>query len=551
MSTSPPKSARARRPTASRSTAASGGSPASRAIPDSLDVNTSLNAVYDFGGTELYGDLLYAHRRSISPAQFRAPGISVLYPNGFVPHIRLSLDDAGGTIGLRGKVGAWAWDVSDTPGYNNAQFRVGTTANGTLGAASPTDFDAGGSDYFQNVANLTVSRSFNLLAGASLSVGAEHRYEHYTIRSGEAASFAGAGAQGFPGFNPPSPVRLSRNAVSAFADGEIRPIPMLTLGGAVRYEHYSDFGDTVSGKVNALLKPASFVGLRANATTGFRAPALQQIGFSTVTSQSSGGVLVNVGTFAVDDPVARALGASPLRRERSRSFGGGVVLTPAPGLTLSADYFQVVIKDRIALSETLSGAAVTTVLKAAGITNASSARFFTNALDTTTDGVEAAATWRTRLGRMANLSLNLAYARAITTIDRLAANPVLPALVLLGASSKDLLTTAQPEDKIVAAARLEAGGISFTADVTRFGQFKAISLVQEQVFGAVTTVDLTADFTVGSRFRFGVGVLNAGDAYPDKIVDRAISQGGSLQYPEVGGLGTNGREYFARATVLF
>ena len=128
---------------------------------------------------------------------------------------------------------------------------------------------------------------------------------------------------------------------------------------------------------------------------------------------------------------------------------------------------------------------------------------------------------------------------------------MLPALALLGASTKDLLTTAQPEDKIVAAARVDAGGVGFTVDVTRFGQFKAISLVQEQVFGAVTTVDLTADFTIGSRFIFGVGVLNAGNAYPDKIIDRAISQGGSLQYPEVGGLGTNGREYFARATVLF
>ena len=146
----------------------------------------------------------------------------MLYPNGFVPHIRIALDDASGTLGLRGKLGGWAWDASDTLGYNDAQFRAQDTANGSLGAASPTRFDVGGMRYFQDVANLTVSRHCNLFAGASLAVGVEHRYEHYSIRSGEAASFVGAGAEGFPGFNPPSLVSLSRNAVSAFLDAEIK-----------------------------------------------------------------------------------------------------------------------------------------------------------------------------------------------------------------------------------------------------------------------------------------------------------------------------------------
>ncbi|KKW90473.1 outer membrane receptor protein [Sphingobium chungbukense] len=519
--------------------------------PKSLDINTAWNARYDLGGAELYGDLIYAHRRSTSPAQFRAPGTSVLYPQGFVPHIRLTMDDVGGSIGLRGDVSGWRWDLSDTIGYNAADFQVRDSANSSLGAASPSRFDAGGARYFQNVANLTLSRPLTVLAGGNIAVGAEHRHEHYSIRSGESASFAGAGAQGFPGFNPATPVSISRNAVSAFLDGEIKPFDAVSLGGAVRYEHYSDFGSAVTGKISALVRPASFIAFRASASTGFRAPSLQQTGFSTVTSQSSGGTLVNIGTFAVNDPVSRALGAEPLKREKSRSLSVGVVLTPGHGFTLTADVFHIEIDDRIALSDTLSGAAVSTVLKQAGITNASQVRFFTNALDTTTTGFEAVAHWRGRLTENVRANLDLGYARATSDVDQLTQNPALPALPLLGKMALDLLTTAQPRDKITAAGRIEAGPVTLNADLTRFGEFKAVSLLAEQVFSPVTTLDLTADIRIGQQMTFGFGVLNLTNAYPDKIVDRAISQGGSIQYPEVGGIGTNGREFFARAIIAW
>jgi iron complex outermembrane receptor protein len=519
--------------------------------PKSLDISTAWNAHYDLGGTELYGDLIYNHRRSTSPAQFRAPGISVLYPLGFVPHIRLTMDDAGGTLGLRGDLAGWRWDLSDTVGYNAADFIAKDTANSSLGAASPTRFDAGGARYFQNVANLTLSRPIALFAGGNIAIGAEHRYEHYSIRSGEPASFAGAGAQGFPGFNPTSPVSLSRNAISAFLDGEIKPIEAISLGGAVRYEHYSDFGSAVTGKLSALVRPAPFIALRATASTGFRAPSLQQTGFSTVTSQASGGALVNIGTFAVDDPVAQALGAQSLKREKSRSLSGGVVLTPGHGFTLTADAFHIKIDDRIALSDTLSGAAVTAILLEAGVTNASQVRFFTNALDTTTNGFEVVAHWRGALKPGVRGNLDLGYGRANSHVDRLAVNQAVPALPLLGEMALDLLTTAQPRDKLTASGRIEMGMFSVNADVTRFGRFKAVSLLADQNFSPVTTVDLTADAHIGKRMTFGIGVLNLNDAYPDKIVDRAISQGGSIQYPEVGGIGTNGREVFARATVAW
>lgn len=521
--------------------------------PDSLDLSAAANGRYALGGgVELYGDAVYDHRKSISPAQFRAPTVApLIYPAGFIPHIHVDLNDIGGTLGLRGEVGGWTWDLSDTPGYNAADFHVRDTANTTLGAASPRRFDGGGTRYLQNVLDLTASRSFAILAGSNLSIGVAHRYERFQIRSGESASFTGAGAQGFPGFNPPSPVGADRNSVAAFAEGELKPIAALSLGAAVRYEHYSDFGDATSGKLSLFYKPRPFVAVRATASTAFRAPSLQQGFFSTVTSQSTNGVLINVGTFAVGDPVARALGGAPLRPETSRNISGGIVFTPARGFTFTADVFHIDIEDRIALSETLSGAAVAAVLRAATITNASSARFFTNAADTATDGYELTANWRSPVGAEARLDVTAGYSAVDTDIRRLRANPVLPALPLLATSSIDLLTKAIPRNKAILTARLDWRALSVSANLARSGSFRAIQVAGEQTYNPVTTLDLTLDYALNRRLSIGVGVLNVGDAFPDKIADRALTQGGSIAYPEVGGVGTNGREYYVRVSSRF
>jgi iron complex outermembrane receptor protein len=49
------------------------------------------------------------------------------------------------------------------------------------------------------------------------------------------------------------------------------------IGGSVRYENYSDFGDNISWKVNSRYKLTNDVAIRASFSTGFRAPALHQI----------------------------------------------------------------------------------------------------------------------------------------------------------------------------------------------------------------------------------------------------------------------------------
>lgn len=520
--------------------------------PESLDLGFVANArIPVTDAALLYGNVIVSKRDSESAAQYRAPNVSPLYPVGFLPLIDLDMLDLAATVGWSRPLSEWTLDVSNTFGSNRADFNVDDSVNTSLGVSSPFEFDAGGTRYQQNVFGVALTRPVDWLSGANLAFGVEARYESFEIVRGESASLTGAGAQGFPGFNPPRPVDENRNAWSAFADAELQAMQSLSFGAAVRYEDYSDFGSEVTGKLAAMFKPTSVIAFRATGSTGFRAPSLQQQYFSTVSSQSSGGVLVNVGTFAVDDPVSRALGAQSLQAETSEHVSVGAVLTPMAGLTVSLDAFRIDIDDRIILSESLSGAAVTMILRQAGIANASQVRFFTNAADTRTEGFELTAAWRGTWFDRIRSELTLGFMSVDTELQRVVANPVLPSIPLLGLASIDLLTEAQPEDKLTLSSVQSWADWRVRLDVTRFGEYRNVPVIEEQTYGAVTTLDVGIDYSISPSWRLSVGVLNANDAYPDEIAQRALLQGGSLQYSESGGMGTDGREYYARVWAGF
>jgi len=519
--------------------------------PQATDLAFVANAELPLSrGATLYGFLTLGRRDAESNPLFRAPTVApAFYPNGFLPVINLRLGDVGGDLGARGELGGWSWDLSETFGYSKADYRVSTSVNTSLGASSPTAFYGGGARYTQNLVDLTVDRSFQVLAGAHLALGLEHRWEGYKLVSGDLASRTLAGAQGFPGFNPPTAVDVSRHAFSAFADAELSPIHGLDLGLAGRYEDYSDFGSEATGKASVFWRPVDLVALRATASTGLRAPSLQQQSFSTVTSQVNAGVLQNVGTFAVNDPISVALGATPLKPEKATNYSAGMVVTPGHGLTLTVDVYRIAIEDRIALSENLQGAQVLAILRANGVLNAAAARFFTNASDTRSKGWEATLRWDTRIGDEARLGMTLAYAAFDTDVRRQAVNPVLPASPLLGAGSIDLVTDAQPRNKVMLNADLSWRNLRFKADLIDFGAYRttAANGITNITVGGRTSVDLSAAWRIGDRYEIQAGVLNATDAYPNRIA----GEGTGRPYSEIDPMGFNGREYFVRVSAEF
>ncbi|MAO15822.1 MAG: outer membrane receptor protein [Muricauda sp.] len=517
--------------------------------PEASLFGGSVNFGLPLGDAELYGFGTVAQKISNNGAGFRVPGTSLLYPDGFLPVIEPYIWDGSGTLGISADLGGFALDLSQTYGRNEADFRVFDTVNVSLGLDSPTSFDSGGVTYEQYVTDFGVSRSLGLLAGGNITAGAQYRRETYAIREGEPAASTGVGADGFAGFAPRRPVNEVRDAFAFYLDAELRPIEALLIGGAVRYDEYDDSGGETTWRVSARADLTEGLALRGAIGTAFRAPSLQQQNFSAVQGALSAGQLVSVATLPVSDPIARALGAGDLRPERSRNYSAGIVLEPTPRLAFTLDAFHIQIDDRIALSEQLRGAAVNAILAGAGIVGFSQVRFFTNAVDTRTTGVEATARWSASLSPETRASMDVGFALYDTELESLRANPVLPTLPLLGEKSILFLTEAQPRDKLTVQAVVEHRSVSARAALTRFGTYTSQPLVETQTFDGGTSFDLSLSYALSSAIMLTAGVQNLFDDRPEEIADQArfiAATGGSFPTGEETPLGVNGRSYFVQ-----
>ena len=256
-----------------------------------LPINDNLYA-YAFGGVNLRKGEAYAYTRfptsdstyyqgndTITVSVRNPRSNAKLYPNGFDPIITSDLTDAHGAVGLRGNFGGFDVDLSEGFGSNRFHYGVTNTLNATLGAASPTTFDAGGFQLQQNVVNLNLSRSYKtVLQGLNLAIGSEYRREWYSLFAGEPGSYLkypgalnnrAGGSQGFPGFQPRNELKASRNNVGVYADAELDVTKAFLLAGAVRFENYSDFGSSVTGKLATRYKFSESFSLRGTVSSGF------------------------------------------------------------------------------------------------------------------------------------------------------------------------------------------------------------------------------------------------------------------------------------------
>ncbi|MGH6999858.1 MAG: TonB-dependent receptor plug domain-containing protein, partial [Phenylobacterium sp.] len=284
----------------------------------------SLNDTWD-----LYGWYGYQHRDASSAATYRLPtdtqqNILSVYPNGYLPYLTTDTEDNSGGLGVRGEIGGFTADFNVVYGKNDIDFGVQNTINPSYGPTSPTSFQAGGLTYDQLVFGADFSREFDVgLAGPlNVAFGLEARKETYKINQGEVASYARGpvlgvnfGSRGFTGFTPSNEVDVDRDNVGVYVDLEGKVTEQLTLSAAVRYEDYSDFGDTTTGKLAARYEVSPEFAIRGAISSGFRAPALQQQYFTSTSILYIDNVPYETGTYPATSPVARALGAEPLKAE--------------------------------------------------------------------------------------------------------------------------------------------------------------------------------------------------------------------------------------------
>jgi iron complex outermembrane recepter protein len=547
--------------------------------------------LYAFGGVS---------RRTGDAGGFFRPkedgrNVPQVYPNGFLPNIQTTVRDASLALGYRHDLpGQWNFDLSVNHGRNELAFHERNSINvsywfepksctcGIYGE-SPREADTGKLRLRQTTANLDFKGPVALFGGGTfVALGAEYRREGYQIVAGDPVSYqygrtnnpaikildqngnvAASGIQGFPGYTPGTEVDESRHNIALYLDVE-QKYGALTLGGAVRRERYSDFGDTTTGKASLRWDPMREVGLRGSVSTGFRAPGVQQKFYSSVsTNLNSAGVLTETLTAREGSAVTKAFGIAPLKQEESHSYSAGIVLRPVRDFAVTADVYRTVIDDRIVFSSniqpesgpcpTASACPIKTILTPLKV---GQAQFFTNAIDTATRGLDIVAekTLRGKDGKLV-LSGQIGLNRTEVT-GRHSSSPVLTGTQLFDDAQVTLIERGQPRQHHVLAADYTTGPWNLNVRANYFGSVQGQGFTAPfiQTWEGKWLMDLSGRWAISKQFSLSAGANNLFDTYPTRWNPEKAAP-----FPQLGfthcwescPFGINGRSMYMRADYTF
>jgi iron complex outermembrane receptor protein len=560
--------------------------------------------LYSFGGYSYKASDDYAFTRNFSGRPERFPtdnsgniipvnGIIFNTPDGesyYNPIIRTHNTDIAVAVGAKGTLGdAWDWDLSNNIGNNKFHFFGYKTFNASLGA-DKTNFDDGGSEFLQNTSNLNINKHFgNVMQGLNLGFGGEYRYERYKIFSGEEASYKNydptgvkaAGSQGFPGYQPSDAVSAHRSVEGVYVDLEGDITKKWLVDFANRYEHYSDFGSNFNTKLATRYKITDNFNIRGSLGTGFRAPSLQQINYSSTFTNVQGTVISEVKIAPNYSPITKAAGIPNLKQEKSKNAGLGFTFKPLPELSFTVDGYYIKVTDRVVLSGQFSADDDTldpTFTDALKNLHVSSAQFFANAVNTTNKGLDVVIEYNKTIG--ANRFRVLFTGNFQTMkIDKVNYPPILgttPALreTFLSEREKKFILASAPPQKL--SLNPEFSHKSFTVG-TRFTYFGKVvidgygdgttltptvptdngsaQLPDQYIYSGKVVSDLYFAYKVAKSVRLSIGADNIFNVHPDLAYVKgakgyAFNNEPSGPFDAVQ-MGENGRRLFARVGFTF
>lgn len=508
---------------------------------------------YAFGGLSLRNGTGYGFRRLPSD---NASVVLNIFPNGFQPELNSNILDASFATGVKFKIGnSGLLDISNTYGSNSFGYKVNNTNNVSLGATSPTSFDAGSHSFSQNTVNVDYSNYFsNVLSGLNFASGAEFRLDNYQIKAGEVSSYANGGAQSFPGFSPLNALNKSRNNISLYSDVELSVTKKILVDVALRYEHYSDFGNTLNGKISGRYEIFNNFSLRASYSTGFRAPSLQQQYFNNIATDVVDGKLLNSGIFNNDNQIANVLGIPKLKQETSQNVTFGLTFVPTKTLAITLDAYQINVDNRITLSGNFGNDAFgkpdTTLRKLFATGGAATGRFFTNAINTQTRGIDLVISHKWRLGEG---NLNTSLSANINKNKVLKINSLSPQLngqedIYYGPQERSLIETNSPNVKGTLQFIYNINRFSFLLRNTYFGKVirNGYPFGGEQIHSPKVVTDVSVSYNILKNLSATIGTNNLFDIFPDKQIYEN-SYFGVFKYAPVQ-QGTTGRYIFTRVS---
>ena len=551
------------------------------------------------GGVDLYSFGSYGHKDASAYENYRrynriqglqGAGDRPL-PLGFSPRERIIEDDYGFTAGIKGTVSGWDVDLSSTYGKDSIEVRVEDSANASLykdtstltaKGFTPYSFHAGAWVTTQLTNNLDVRKDFAVGLPAPLSVafGVEQRKETYEIGAGDAASRYKEGSQSYPGFSLTDAGKHDRTSWAIYTDLATSPIQGLTVDAALRFEHFSDFGDTTVAKLTSRYDFTDSYAVRGTISTGFRAPTLTESYYSA-TNVSPTSAFVQL---APNSSAARLLGIDKLKPEESMNYSIGLVAHPIPKMTATIDLYQIELTDRIfgssSLYGTRGGVSTSPQVKAAIIANgnvldstvtSTGINIFSNGIDTKSTGLDAVVSYPTDFGTYGHVDWSLSANFNTTKVTKVKSPPasLLTASVpyptgqtMFSRDAKSLLEKASPKYKIGLNALYRWADLTVSATETLYGESSSFAdpgsgALQQTSIGALAITDVEVSYKLPLDVTVSMGASNLFNKYPDKLspafVAACVASGSGCvaQYPSYSPIGINGGYYYGRLTWNF
>lgn len=503
-----------------------------------------------------------------------------ILPGGFTPKFGGIVSDASFYTGVRGETdNDWAYDISVSIGYSNIDYEISNTINPSLGASSPNHFKPGSATQIEKNFNIDVAKQFHvgLPEPLNLAAGLEWRRENFKQAAGDPASYLvgplafdpisqqsigfGIGSNGFPGYKPETAGNWGRGNWAMYTDWETHIHPDLLVGLAFRYEDFTDFGSTFDGKVSTRYQLTNNIAMRGSMSTGFKAPTVGQSNVINVTTAFSSGGLEDQATLPPTNPISLQLGATPLNPEESVNMSLGVVGKFSNKLFVTLDYFNIRLKDRLSTTSALPlSQSDINVLLAQGVRDAasfSSAKYFTNDFDTTTQGIDVVANYETQWFG-AETKLTLAYNWTNTSVDRVTeyqrtdidGNTFIE--TNLTQQRIRMLEDNLPESRGTFTIKQQFDSIRSLYRINYYSGFYEDHLDASAGFdiysGSEVTLDVEFGFNFTPQFQIAAGAKNVFNNHPDENPYYELV---GAKYPPTSPLGINGGFYYLRGIFAF
>lgn len=532
-----------------------------------FDLSLSRQLYAWFNGRQKDGRSELFFRRPLDDNNVRA-----IYPDGFLPQLAPDIWDTSVTLGLKQK---HHWDISYTRGRSSFNTILNNSLNASLGEQSPTSFNSGRLGFSHHILS---GDWVKYLDNLQIAAGAEFRSETFEIKAGSPASYqhggvnvldgpnqgstTEAGAQGLPGFEPQNASRNSRNNSAVYIDIEYSKNDLLWIN-SLRYENYSDFGDTLNGKSSISYSLNSNWRFRASASNSFRAPSLSQSHYSYTGSALINNELVSIGTFSTDHPLAIALGAKPLEPETAQQINLGMVYQTGTDTLLSFDIFKIDVNDRIELTGNIDrdidlwGNTTVSLLDQFDV---GAARYFTNAISTTTTGFDIDFNHTQHLSNSSIIHYKMQYHKAKTRVDDNIHPPIQfnnQTELFFDRGQVMRIERKLPESKAILSAEYNNDKLNILLKGLYFSSIALVNDIEQperdQTISGAWITDLAFGYSYNDSLSLYLGANNLFNHTPEAFTPMPplFGEGQILQYADHTPYGINGRYMYLQAKYQF